>query len=679
MEDPPKHNNKEKNNNRKTINIGAGAGSFAGVGGFVLFGGAIVTATLVSAAFAFKNRRKKQSSSSSTKSPTVDSPSDGEEMKSKTIHDSSQDEKHDSGTDNDEKVETVNSNKDQDDPLNFVDSDLESEEADNSYEKIALDSERRVDGDEKVDKESLVASDVVTSMASVTVLPAIRSDGVSSMKETESKTIHDSSPDEKHNSGTDNDEKVETGDSNEDKDSANANFVDSVPESKDVDKSYGYIVLDSEPKDDGDAKEDTESLVSDKTAKSIAEYDTFKEDQMAVEAEETMQYKKGREAAHDEVPLGNNVSEASNEDTPNGHVDEDQETVLTNEEAEAAHVNLVKVGQLLKDEKETDGHIEMVPEDMEDIMEIADHEVAAVVHGTHEDEVIQTSVSNKSPTQSMNEETEQKVEARVTKDDELINNEEKDTEDEIRDLQVIDDLSVERQDNTLARFIDEEETSQNSEQQVTTEDELINKDEKHTEGEEQHVQVFDDLPPKREHDTPSQLINKEEKVKEPMVTKDSLVKEDDQTHVQSIKENEVAKDVTVRSQVTSEGAEQSTQEERTQEEKTGNQNNEDKTEENETILGKEQNDSSHNGIGKEDKDSKSASTHVLDLSKGKIQALASKRWNLKLQTWSALVSVWCLFHWYSELPFPEVSLLCSLMFILILLGYRNRTTNLSQI
>ncbi|GJR91007.1 hypothetical protein Tco_0215018, partial [Tanacetum coccineum] len=202
-----------------------GAGSFAGVGGFVLFGGAIVTTTLMLAAFAFKYRRQKQSSSSSTKTPTVNSP------RTKSI---------DFRMDNDEKVDIVDNSKEQDNTLNCVDSNLESEEANNSYEKIDLDSERRVDGDEKVDKESLGSSDVVTSMASVT--------------------------DEKYNSTTDNDKKVETRDNNEDQDSANANFVDSVLESKDVDKSYGYIVLDTEPKDDGVAKVDTESLVSDAKA-----------------------------------------------------------------------------------------------------------------------------------------------------------------------------------------------------------------------------------------------------------------------------------------------------------------------------------------------------------------------------------------------------------------------------
>ncbi|GJZ41117.1 hypothetical protein Tco_0588003 [Tanacetum coccineum] len=216
-----------------------GAGSFAGARGFVLFGGAIVTATLVLAAFAFKYRRQKQSSSSSTKTPTVNSPSsDG--VTSMKDHDSSHTKSINFRMDNDEKVDIVDSNKEQDNTLNCVDSDLESEKADNSYEKIALDSERRVDGDEKVDKESLGSSDVVTSMASVT--------------------------DEKHNSATDNDEKVETRDNNEDQNSANANFVDSVLESKDVDKSHGYIVLDTEPKDDGDAKVDTESLVSDAKA-----------------------------------------------------------------------------------------------------------------------------------------------------------------------------------------------------------------------------------------------------------------------------------------------------------------------------------------------------------------------------------------------------------------------------
>ncbi|KAI3526868.1 hypothetical protein L1887_06134 [Cichorium endivia] len=57
-----------------TINIGAGAGSL-GMGGIVLFGGALVTATIVSAALAFRARQSsKKSRSASPETQTVDAP-----------------------------------------------------------------------------------------------------------------------------------------------------------------------------------------------------------------------------------------------------------------------------------------------------------------------------------------------------------------------------------------------------------------------------------------------------------------------------------------------------------------------------------------------------------------------------------------------------------------------------
>ncbi|KAI3787684.1 hypothetical protein L2E82_00017 [Cichorium intybus] len=73
MEGHPKHD-KKKNNKTMPVAINIGAGSL-GMGGIVLFGGALVTATIVSAALAFRARQSsKKSRSASPETQTVDAP-----------------------------------------------------------------------------------------------------------------------------------------------------------------------------------------------------------------------------------------------------------------------------------------------------------------------------------------------------------------------------------------------------------------------------------------------------------------------------------------------------------------------------------------------------------------------------------------------------------------------------
>ncbi|CAH1417548.1 unnamed protein product [Lactuca virosa] len=80
MEDHPKHEKKKKNIKAMPlpISIGGGGGAGAGrlgMGGIVLFGGALVTATIVSAALAFKIRvSSKKSRSPSPEAQSVDAP-----------------------------------------------------------------------------------------------------------------------------------------------------------------------------------------------------------------------------------------------------------------------------------------------------------------------------------------------------------------------------------------------------------------------------------------------------------------------------------------------------------------------------------------------------------------------------------------------------------------------------
>ncbi|MFS7987324.1 hypothetical protein Hanom_Chr11g01021141 [Helianthus anomalus] len=123
------------------------------------------------------------------------------------------------------------------------------------------------------------------------------------------------------------------------------------------------------------------------------------------------------------------------------------------------------------------------------------------------------------------------------------------------------------------------------------------------------------------------------------------------------KHDDGEEDVTEKADLSSGVVSSTMQEKPTPETKIGYHKIEENTDENQTILGKKHNDSNENGVIKE-------------------QEFASEPWNLKLMAWSALVLVWCLFHWYSELPFPELSLVGSLLFILILLAYHNRVTRL---
>lgn len=502
-------------------------------------------------------------------------------------------------------------------------------------------------------------------------------------------------------------------------------YVDSVFKSREVDSSYEKVVLECDEqlvmeaqieedscveKDDGgeeqkellridnenDEQVDTKSLVSDEAVTSIEEYEAI------------------------EVPLGDDVGKASEKE------DVDQEIVFVNGEAatEVSCVNQVNVEdnhqvQFLEKENDTDGDYETIYEncgDLSDETGCADQTVhvmeeepidaahehqTEVQNGPHvqhiecQDETIMENYERDlsmqcSSEQVMGEEVIKAACVDLVDTEDILEVADHEVGLDAQDMQVnkgsetfvvscimdslkkaAEDLATGKEDPPSQLVNTEEkgkETAQKIEEHVTIEDEVV------SEGEMPHVQLIeeaeaDDQTVKIEDKPPRQSVNEEEKedvtavqVEAAMITEDELVKKEGISKKDDIPQVEsTEKNVTVRSDGSSDELKDSPM---TPEAKIGNHNSEENM---------EQNNSDQNGIIKEDKSSKSALKFLIELAKGKKQALASELWNLKLMTWSLLVSIWCLCHWYSELPFPELSLVGSLLFVLILLGYTNRT------
>ncbi|KAI3742819.1 hypothetical protein L1987_60515 [Smallanthus sonchifolius] len=613
MENPCKH---DKKNNFKTlpvaINIGAVAGRF-GIGGIVLVGGALVTATIVSA-LVFKTRSQRRSSSENMKKSMSPSP-----------------------------------------------------------ETLSVDVPNKLDLMMKTDKDCCA-----DSLPLEVQNPS--SDEITSMKEIQTKSIQSLTLDEKH-------DYVRAGDSNEDiivsavvEDEENTSVHDdSAFESEELDNSCEKIDLDNDEQvvmaaqieedaclerdeeqkhlmlidKENDEHVDPNSLVNDEGVVSVEE-----DDAIEVLVKDIVSKASGNEDVKDIV------SEASENGDEEG--EDHQETGSMNEAMEAACVNQVEVEDNLQvqflEETEKDYHDEIA------------HEVVMEEEAIDATSLLQIEVAPDA--QEMHKVCETFVVECVMN----------------RLKEAVDDQTTAKQDTPPSGLMHKEEkgeeTAQNVEEQVTIEDELLIEAAK-----------VDDQP----DNPPSELLNKEEEtvvqVNIEMVTEHELVNKDEVPHDQSVKDDEVSQEEAVTVKEDTLASELMNKE---QKDKETTQNveehiedelfNEDKKD-NVVEMPQDQlieaaKDTEHELIKKDEVSEELSpeakiSNHKTeeDMAENQTilvekQAFASESWNLKLMIWTVLISVWCLCHWYSELPFPELSFVGSLLFILILLGYRNRATYL---
>ncbi|KAI3668297.1 hypothetical protein L6452_43374 [Arctium lappa] len=651
--------NKKKKNGKSMPPLPINIGCLGIGGGIVLVGGALVTATLVvSAALAIKTRRQRRSSSDAINNTkkTVDAPNQLEDlMKSnessqdfslvmkemqanKTNQILTPDETQNSGMDCDEKVDSGDGifsvvGEDQESTLIYIDSVSETEQVDTGYEKVVLECGQQL----------------VVATQTELGFPSSEEDSCSEI-------------------------------------SAITTARDGVGE----EQKYPMFIDDSET----DAAGIEKSLVSIEVVTLIKEYEV-------VQVEESMLYAKARDiASQGQLPIGDDVAE----EIPIGHVVEDQQTIFMNEE-------VASVDRQFLEKKEKDGHDEMIPEkcDLIDetgypkliVNELVPREEAKI----EVEDNLQVQFLEEKEIDGHDEIMVEDCEGDLSyKTGEIMRGEKQQMENNSKQVMgeeacvkpvnmedvlgvaaaldaqemqfpqtfsngqhfssTVDGTAV-REGNTPRKLMNKEEKGKETAQEVeqmTTKDEFVHEQEKDREGELPHVQLIATakVDVVREDNPPRQLMNTEDE----LVKKEGKSKEDGIPHVRSIEEakdgeedaSEVSSDETGYS---------SMQEEVIPEAKISNH----KTEENMTIVGEEQNDSDHNRIMKE---GKSASNYRERFAK-QAAAAASEPWNLKLWTWSLLASIWCICHCYSQLPFPEVSLVGSLLFIFILLGYRKHT------
>ncbi|KAJ9543185.1 hypothetical protein OSB04_022892 [Centaurea solstitialis] len=395
------------------------------------------------------------------------------------------------------------------------------------------------------------------------------------------------------------------------------------------------------------------------------------------------------------------------EEIPSGHVVEDEGTVFMNEEAAAL------------EKKEKDGHDEMIPENCEgDLIDETGYP-DSVVNEPEMMEEAKIEVEDSLQVQILKEEKEIDGHDEITvegcegdssyKTGEIMKGEKQQTEnnnseqvkgeeeaikaacvetinmEEMQLNQVRETISNEEHpsfavDGTTVTEGKEEkgkETAQEDEQEkdkegempqvqlieVEVEDEFVNEQESDKEGEMSRAQLIevDDQPVVREDSPPRQL----------MTTEDELVEKEGKSNEDKIPLEEAKnsdEDVSEVSPNEKGYSSMPMQEEVIPEAKISDH----KTEENMTIVGENQNDNDQNRIMKQDK---SASNYKERFAKQ--ATMMNQPWNLKLWTWSLLASIWCICHCYSELPFPELSLVGSLLFVFILFGYRKRNTKYS--
>ncbi|XP_071742584.1 uncharacterized protein [Rutidosis leptorrhynchoides] len=499
------------------------------------------------------------------------------------------------------------------------------------------------------------------------------SDDVTSMKEMESKTIQHLTKDEKHNSGSGKEE-ADSEDSNED---GIHSMVGEGQEDTSVDDSYEKVVLECEEQvvmkvqieedscleiDDGceeqeysmmiddekDGSVDASLLVNDETISSIEEYQVI------------------------EAPLRDNVAKESEKEEE--EKEEDYEKVFINEEAatEDGCLNHVKVNdnsqeQFPEEEKEKNNHDETFLENY--VGDLSDETGYAeqLVH-VMEEEAIDTTRAKQTEIQNHSQMNTEDI-LEMADDDEFVLDAQEvlqvNKDCETLDVpcitdnlnEAVDDQITRKEDDSLSQLNNTEKKGEDTaahevKEQVIIEDDMLlplAQPIEETEIDDQTVKIQDK--------PPTQLVNEEkEDVTDVQVEAEMNTEEDESVRKERIsKEDEVPSVTLIDDDVKVMSSNKSSDE---LEDNFGR------------ILGRVVRSTSYrNGIIKDDKGSKSPSKKQV--------LLVSEPWNLKLMTWSLLVSIWCLCHWYSELPYPQLSLVGSLLFVLILLGcYRNRTTYL---
>nr|XP_043610619.1 cilia- and flagella-associated protein 251-like [Erigeron canadensis] len=683
MEDPPRK--QDKKNNKKTfpvtLNVGAGAGSF-GIGGVLLLGGALVTATIFSA-FAFKKRKQHRSSSENsdknmsqeTKTgdgshhmnlmmksnkdflvdPDIHNPSDGltsmKEMQTEDIQDLVVNEKHDYEKEDDGQLDSGDGNEgvicsvvgeDQKGTSSYVDSVFENGELD-CEEEVIMEArneddsskvlQRDVGGEEQryltpidngkgeqIEAKSLVSDEAITPIETYEAIEGVE------VEECLAKDIAQA-PEEGKEEAKDR----ETVFMNEEAACVKQVIVDDNPQvqfTEEQEKENGYG-------DDEIIVENFDGGLINETGNA---YEIVSELGFSKEEEE------GKEKEAAAAVIAGCVRHVKGQN--------DHQLEFVEDEKEQDHTTVREDNPTAKKVKEQtnieDGSVKFDEREQGcEMPHVQLIEAAKVDDQTKGEDNPPTNLTNK----------EEKVEVTIEK--------------------VTVDDSTKKDEIPHVESVEEDE----NEEDVTVKTELVSDESKDSSVKCKQEEPTPGARPVEGCENEENVTVRTEVV--PDELEDSYVKsmrEEPTPYIQSVECKNAEEDVTTKTEVVPDEIEKSfvksMQEEQAPEAKTSNQNIEENTEKSRTILGKVQNDSDLNNSVKEDEDSKSASMSVIELAKGRKEALASEPWNLKLLTWSLLVSIWCLCHWYTRLPFPELSLVCSLLFILILLGYRNHTTYL---
>ncbi|KAF5782536.1 hypothetical protein HanRHA438_Chr11g0509601 [Helianthus annuus] len=714
MEIPLKH---DKKNNIKSfpaaINVGSGG---LGIVSVVLLGGALVTATIVSA-FAFRSRSQRRSSSDHTNknmSQSTDTQSVGapkklelvmktdtefsmseevtsmKEIQTENSQSLTQDKKHDeqvhSGDINEDITDSVVA-ENQENTSVRVDSAFESEEQVVMAVQIEKDSclERCDDGseekkhlmptdnenDEHVDANSLVSDEGVVSIEEYEAVDVPLKDSVAEA----SKNNDEIEDDEDHQEVEDklHDEITMENCEGDLSDETDQIAHEVVTEEETIDAAR---LVENEVQNrprvqllDGQDEVVLENCEGDLSNKKgpADQKQVMADHEVAPDAQE-MQVNQNcetfvvacvmnrlKEAVDDQT--------AAKEDAPPSQLiskeEKGKETAQRVEElvtvdGESANVEMITEHELVKEDEIP--HVESVKEDEgseEDVMVKAELSSGVSSSSMQEEPTPEAKISNHKI-----EETFVQAKVEMTIDQELVKKDEiphVESVKEDEDNEELVTIKAELSSGVSSPFVREEPTPETKISDYMIEENMDENqtilDKNHNNSEEDAIEKVElssgvSSPSVQEELTPEAKLTNH-KMEENM--------EENQT-ILGNKHDDSEEDVTEKADLSS-GVGSSTMQEPTPETKIGNHKIEENTDENQTFLGKKHNDSNVNGVIKD-------------------QAFASEPWNLKLMVWSALVLVWCLFHWYSELPFLELSLVGSLLFILILLAYHNRATRL---
>ncbi|XP_076899864.1 uncharacterized protein LOC143553847 isoform X2 [Bidens hawaiensis] len=480
-----------------------------------------------------------------------------------------------------------------------------------------------------------------------------------------------------------------------------------------LDKKHEMDIKDQEntclERDDGGGNEndeqvDANSLVSDEAVMSAEEYEAIEDGEdhqetvfMNTAAVEDLNQVKVEDSIHDEIVLDNCEGDLSDE---TGYADQIVHEVVTEEDEASRSINkegedeerVQKVEEqvIIEDEavkvEETDNASrKLVKKDETD--EIPQVKYGKEEHDKEENVMVKVELTSGDTSSSMQEEaspeskiTIHTIEETTQGEVEMIIDHELVKKDEIPHVETVkkdedgtvgvdlrsgvSSFSI-QEELTQEAKIDNHKTEETIVQvkvEMITDHELVKKDEippiesvKEDEDSVEDVEVKAELESSvsssfmREELTPeAEISNKSEKinaqVKEEMIVDHELVKKDGTLYVEYVKENEDnEKDVTVNADLGSGVSFSSALEEPTPEAKIGNHKIEENMKEDHTILDKNHKDNHDHGVTKE-------------------KAFANEPLNSKLMALFVLISVCCL--------------VASLLFILILLASRNRTTNL---